>query len=270
MTPPPTPYLTLVVPAYKEEKTISGTLLKLDKVLKNMGLSYEIICVVDGVMDKTYEKAKKVSSPNIHVLSYQINRGKGHAVRFGMARAKGNIIGFIDANGINPDSLPMLYQHFIWYSADIVVGSKRHPASKVVYPIVRKVLSRISQIVIKLLLNINVTDTQVGIKLFKRDVIKSILPRVLVKDWAFDVELLAVAHYLGFKKIYEAPVELELSAKKETSAVISKGLVRAILLAFKDTLAVFYRLKIKHYYDDSNSDNWRRNPDLEFWQPKYF
>ncbi|MBI2008414.1 glycosyltransferase [Candidatus Amesbacteria bacterium] len=262
------PYLTLVVPAYKEEKTITRTLSKLDQVLKNMGLPYEIICVVDGVIDKTYAKAKQVSSPLIRVLSYQVNRGKGHAVRYGMARAKGDIIGFIDANGINPKSLPMLYQHFIWYNADVIVGSKRHPASKVVYPIVRKILSKISQIVIKLLLNINVTDTQVGIKLFKRDVIKSVLPRILVKDWAFDVELLAVAYHIGFNKIYEAPVELELSAKKETSAVISKGLFRAILFAFKDTLAVFYRLKIMHYYDDSHSDHWRRNPDLEFWQPR--
>ena len=259
--------ISIVVPAFCEERTIVKTLTNLDKVLSNTNHSYEIICVVDGNVDKTYEKAKRLSLHHLRVLSYETNRGKGHAVRYGMARARNQIVGFIDANGINPNSLNMLLQHFYWYNADIMIGSKRHPASKVTYPFVRRVLSLGSQLIIRLLLNINVKDTQVGIKLFRRQVLETILPRLLVKDWAFDVEVLAVAYHLGFKRIYEAPVELELSTSKDTSRVMSKGFIRVVLHAFWDTLAIFYRLKINRYYDNSKSDLWRRNPDLEFWQP---
>ncbi len=264
----PTPYLTLVVPAYKQKKTITRHLLKLDKVLKDMGLPYEIICVVDGMMDRTYAKAKKISSPHIRVFSYEVNRGKGHAVRFGLARAKGQVTGFIDANGIKPQSVQMIYQHHLWYNSDIIIGSKRHPVSKVKYPLQRRIVSWFYQKFVKLLFGLDVKDTQVGLKLFKREVLAKVLPRLLIKEFAFDIEILAVANYLGFKKIYEAPVELELSAQKEISSIYSQGFWRTVLMMLKDSLAVFYRLRILHYYDDSNSDNWRRSPDLEFWQPK--
>lgn len=261
------PYLSIIVPAYKEEKTISSTLLKLDRVLKSMRFPYEIICVVDGIVDKTYERAKKVSAPNIRVLSYQVNRGKGHSVRYGLARAKGLVTGFMDANGINPQSVQMVYQHHLWYNSDIIVGSKRHPVSKVKYTFQRRVISWIYQKLVKLLFGLDIKDTQVGLKLFKREVLVKVLPRLLVKEFAFDIEILAVANYLGFKKIYEAPVELELSAQKEISSIYSQGFWRTVLMMLKDSLAVFYRMKVMRYYDDSNSDNWRRNPDLEFWQP---
>jgi hypothetical protein len=102
---------------------------------------------------------------------------------------------------------------------------------------------------IRMLFDLEVRDTQVGAKLFKKAVIKEILPLLLVKDWAFDIELLAVAYRRGYKSIYESPVELELSTSIETSAVFSKGFVRTSLKMLWDTLAVFYRLKIQHYYD---------------------
>lgn len=260
--------LSLIVPAYKEENTIVGTLTRLDRILQSLNISYEIICVVDGVLDQTYARAVKINSPHLQVLSYKKNRGKGHAVRFGMARAKGNIIGFMDANGINPQSVQMLYQHHLWYDSDVIIGSKRHPVSKVKYSSQRRLVSWVYQKLVKILFDLDVKDTQVGLKLFKRQVLEKVLPRLLVKEFAFDIEILAVANYLGFQKIYEAPVELALSAQKEISSIYSRGFWRTVAMMLKDTLAVFYRLRILHYYDDSKSDLWRRNPDLEFWQPK--
>lgn len=241
--------LSIVVPAYKEERTIVSTVNGIDAVLATLNVDYEIICVVDGRVDRTYENVSKIKNAHLRVLSYDKNLGKGHAVRFGMEQAKGDIVGFVDANGINPRSIPMLLQHFNWYKADIIVGSKRHPVSKVHYPWLRRILSWGYQMLIRVLFDLEIRDTQVGAKLFKKSVITKVLPLLLVKDFAFDIELLAVAKRKGFKNIYESPIELELSANKDTSTIFSKGFIRNVIRMMWDTLAVFYRLKIMHYYD---------------------
>lgn len=256
--------LSIAIPCYKEEKIIASTVENLTSVLKDTGLEYEIICVIDGMLDNTYSIVKKLKIPHLRIYAYEKNHGKGYAVRYGMARAKGDVIGFMDANGINPASLNMLLQHFYWYNADIIIGSKRHPASKVDYPPLRRLMSFMSQMASRLLFDIQIRDTQVGIKLFKREVLVRTLPRLVVTDWAFDIEMLAVPHYLGYTNIFESPIELEGSISKETSAVVSKGLFKNMIRAALDASAVFCRLRILHFYDDSNSKHWHKNPDLEF------
>src|SRR4030042_2438859 len=197
---PDTKLLSVIIPSYKAEEFIGKTLQKVKKVVDQTRYYYEIICVVDGKVDKTYERAKEVEKrfpDKIRVVGYSNNLGKGHAVRFGMARAKGDTIGFMDAGlELNPNSISMLLEHFQWYNADIIIGSKRHPASKVIYPWERKFISFIYQILVRILFGLNVRDTQVGIKFFRRQVLEQVLPRVLVKAYAFDIELLAVANYL--------------------------------------------------------------------------
>ena len=182
--------------------------------------------------------------------------GKGHAVRFGMAKAKGEIVAFMDVGlDINPNALSMLLEHFEWYNADIIVGSKRHPASKVEYPWQRRVLSFGYQVLVRVLFGLRVRDTQVGIKFFRREVLEKTLPRLLVKEFAFDVEMLSVANYLGFTRIFEAPVETKTDFKV-ASTIISKGFIKTVWGVFIDTMAVFYRLRILHYYDSKNRKNW--------------
>lgn len=251
-------FVSVIIPAYRAEKFIQETLLEVKRVLDQIRHKYEIICVVDGQEDDTMKRAEAVSKtyPEIRVVGYLTNLGKGHAVRFGMARAKGDIIGFIDAGmDINPNGISMLLEHFEWYDADIIVGSKRHPASKLEYPLKRKILSFGYQMGVRALFGLRVKDTQVGIKFFKREVLEKVLPRLLVKAWVFDVEILAVAYYLGFTKIYEAPVELNLEFGG-ISVVTSKKLIKTIFGFVVETLAIFYRLKILHYYDDKNKKNW--------------
>jgi glycosyltransferase involved in cell wall biosynthesis len=251
-------FLSVVIPAYKAEKVIAQTLIEVKEVLDQIRHKYEIICVVDGQVDNTMKEAKLVAKkfPQIRVLGYLSNLGKGHAVRFGMAKAKGDIIGFIDSGlDINPNSISMLLEHFEWYGADVIIGSKRHPASKVIYPWQRKVLSFGYQMGVKLLFGMNIKDTQVGIKFFRREVLEKTLPRLLVKRWVFDVEILAVSYYLGFTRIFEAPVELDIEFGG-ASDVTSRKFIRTVFGFVIDTLAVFYRLKILHYYDDSNKKNW--------------
>lgn len=252
--------LSIVIPAYKAEKFIQKDLIHIKDVLDQIRYQYEIICVVDGQLDKTFEKAQKMAKKHpdkIKVIGYLTNLGKGHAVRYGMAESKGDIIGFVDAGlEINPNGISMLLEHFEWYKADVIVGSKRHPASKVVYPWQRRILSFGYQMVVRVLFGLKIRDTQTGMKFFRREVLEKTLPRLLVKRFAFDVEMLSVASYLGFKRIYEAPVEIKMKFEGGVSTIVSKGFMRTVLNMFTDTLAVFYRLRLLRYYDTKNKKNW--------------
>jgi glycosyltransferase involved in cell wall biosynthesis len=239
--------LSVVVPAYKHEKTIKKDLENIDSTLREglpANVDYEIICVVDGFLDKTYQNAKKVKSGKVKVIGYENNQGKGHAVRIGMKHAKGDLISFLDAGmDISPKGVMMLLAHMDWYNADIVVGSKRHPVSMVNYPFLRRILSTGYHIVVKIFFGLPLTDTQSGLKIFKRKVVVKILPKLLVKRYAMDIEMLAVAKHMGFNRIFEAPIEVKFD--KRTSRVEWDTLFKM----FWDTMAVFYRLKILHYYD---------------------
>ena len=256
--------ISVIIPAFKQEKTIQKDLLRIKDVLDQLRYDYEMIVVVDGTYDKTYENAKKAKSSKITVFGYENNHGKGFAIRYGMVRAKGAIVGFIDSGmDLNPNGLSILLEEFEWKNADIVIGSKRHSDSLVNYPFTRKVISFCSQIFIKVLFGLDVRDTQVGMKFFKREVLERVLPRLLVKRFAFDVEMLAVANYLGFRRIYEAPVDIRLHFGG-TSTITSQKFLRTVLGMLIDTLAIFYRLKILNYYSDKNKRKWKYDPELQF------
>lgn len=254
--------LSLIVPVYRQEKVIARNLQSILTELEKLASSYELIAVIDGRVDRSMEEAKKVQSPHLSVVGYATNHGKGYAVRFGMAKSRGDIIGFLDAGGdIKEEGLSMMLEHFRWYNADIIIGSKRHPASKVLYPWSRKVLSWGYQLIVRILFGLNIRDSQVGLKLYRRIVLEDVLPRLLVKEFAFDIEILAVAHRLGYTRIYEAPVELTLEG---ASSITSQSFWRVVWNVLWETLAVFYRLRIHHYYDNVNSRKWRFDPELNF------
>ncbi len=240
-------YLSLVVPAYKQEKTIVKDIINLDSILSSFDFKYEIIVVVDGFFDNTFDKAKSVKKNTVKVFGYEINKGKGFAIKYGIEKAEGDIIGFIDAGmDIDPSEISIMLDIFDWNKADIVVGSKLHPDSKVNYPFARKILSWGYRTVTHILFGFSVRDTQVGFKIYRKKVAKDVFKRILVKRFAFDVEALAVAYQLGYKKIYESPIKLDFSGYSSVSIL---NFWRIILRMLWDTAAVFYRLKILHYYE---------------------
>lgn len=259
-------HISVIVPCYKQEQTIVRDLKRIKDVLDKLRYPAELICVVDGKIDKTYDRALKFAKQheNVKVIGYDTNRGKGYAIRFGMAESRGELIAFIDAGmDINPNGLSMLLEHFEWYDADIIVGSKRHPVSKVDYPWQRRILSMGYQFLVWLLFGLKIRDTQVGMKFFKRKVLEKVLPRLLVKRFAFDVEMLAVANHLGFRRIFEAPIDVTLHFGG-TSTITNQKFLRTVLAMLLDTLAVFYRLKILRFYSDKNKRKWRFDPELQF------
>lgn len=239
--------LSLVVPAYKQEKTIIKDLRNLNKALSFLPFNHEIIVVVDGFRDKTLENAKTARSKDIKVYGYEDNKGKGFALKYGVKEAKGDIIGFIDAGmDLDPSEISIMLDIMDWNNADIVLGSKLHPESKVNYPLSRRILSWGYRTFTRLLFGFKVKDTQVGLKFFKKKVAKDVFSKIIVKKFAFDIEVLAVAYKLGYTKIYEAPIKLNF---KGVSSITSTSFWNVVFWMLVDTVAVFYRLKIIRYYD---------------------
>lgn len=253
-------FLSVIVPIYKQEKTIKEDLRNIDNTLQKIRYDYEIIAVVDGKKeDKSFKIIKKNHKPHIKVFGYQKNHGKGYALRYGMARSSGDYVAFIDSGmEIDPNGISMVLEHMEWYNADIIVASKRHPASSVNYPLDRKIISFGAQIFARVFLGINVRDTQAGLKIFRRSVLEKVLPRLLVKRYAFDLEILSVANHLGFSHIYEAPIKLTYTFEGLTHASGFNTIYKCLL----DALAIFYRLRILHYYDDNNKRKWIYDKDL--------
>jgi glycosyltransferase involved in cell wall biosynthesis len=254
---------SLIIPAYKQEKTIKQDIMEVINVLVPTAVDFEIIVVVDGYLDATLDEAKKVKDKRVHVVGYPTNHGKGYAVRYGFSHASGDVIGFKDSGlDLKAVALPLMLAQFEFQDADIVIGSKRHPESKVKYPTARKILSFVYQKFTKLLFGLDIRDTQVGLKIYKRKVLEDVLPRLLVKQFAFDIEMLAVSYHLGYRKIYEAPVQIDLFSSK--SSIVTSKILRIIINMLRDTFAVFYRLHILRYYEDSSKRKWRFDPELNF------
>ncbi len=236
--------LSIIIPAYKEEKNIYKTIDDILKAHDILDYEYEVIIVVDGSPDKTAAEAKCHHSKRVCVYEYKQNHGKGYALKYGVDKAHGEIITFVDAGGdFDPKQFDKCVRLMEIFDADFVIGSKRHPASKVNYPPLRRIYSWCYQKMIRVLFGINVTDTQTGLKFLKRNVAKDVMPRLVVKRYAFDLEMLVIAHQLGYNRIFEAPVEMKFNNEGVGAATFP-----TIWKMFIDTWAIFYRARILHYY----------------------
>jgi len=231
--------LSFIVPAYNEENFIEGTLGIIDTIVMNKNLSYEIVVVNDGSVDNTLINAKEYAGKNGHVkiISYNKNLGKGHAVKTGFMNAKGNVVFFTDSDmEIDLNKIPEYIDAL--NKADIVIASKKHKNSHVTVPLSRRIQSELFNMLARVFTGIPLKDTQSGLKAMKKSAFVDILPRLAVKRYAFDVELLAVANLYGLKVI-ELPVNIKLDAKFKPSEMWHM---------FLDLLGITYRLRIIHWY----------------------
>ena len=147
--------------------------------------------------------------PQLIIGSNQQNFGKGRALKKAFKYASGDLIVWLDADlDLHPYQIKILYDIMVLNDADIVIGSKMHPNSKVNYPLTRKIISLGYYCIIRILFNLPCHDTQTGLTLFKRKVMEEVFLRISVKQFAFDLEVLVNAHHLGFKLV-EAPIILE-------------------------------------------------------------
>jgi glycosyltransferase involved in cell wall biosynthesis len=235
--------ISFIIPAYNEGSHIVDTLGAIDAVIHNKNLPYEIVVVDDGSVDRTYLNAVRYANKNGHVkvLSYPKNMGKGYAVKTGFLNANGNIVFFTDGD------MEIALKNISDYvkaleDGDIVIASKKHKNSHVQVPLSRKILSQCFNALVRLLTGIPLKDTQSGLKAMRKSAFTNIVPRLAVKRYAFDVELLAVANLYGLK-IVELPVNINLEAKFKP---------KEIWHMLIDLLGIAYRLRIIHWYQRSS------------------
>jgi glycosyltransferase involved in cell wall biosynthesis len=237
--------LSVLMPAYNEGPRLRANILAVDRIFKAMGRPYEIIVVDDGSGDWTFEEAKTAAKGKRHITvkRLEVNQGKGWALKEAFRLSSGDWVVFLDSDlDIDPAQLEVFFRIQHESTADVVIGSKRHPDSKLNYPAKRRIVSAGYFFLVKLLFQMPLRDTQTGLKLFRREVLKAVFPKVLVKRYAFDLELLVLAHHLGFE-IAESPVIVEYRGKFGHIGL------KAVFNIWWDTMAVFYRLRIKRYYD---------------------
>ncbi len=195
--------LSVIVPAYNEERRLPATLESVYEYLAAQGKDFEIIVVDDGSLDSTVAivEAYAAERPQVRLLSYTPNRGKGHAVRVGMLAAKGELIVFNDADGSSPISeLPKLI-NAIAGGADVAIGSRAKPdhdrtVKALVY---RKYLGNTFNSIVQCLLLPGLYDTQCGFKMFKRAVAHDVFSVAHLNGWAFDVEVLFISRLRGYR-----------------------------------------------------------------------
>ena len=241
--------LSVVMPVYNLADAIAANLAETGELFAAHGVRTELVPVDDGSTDGTAEVLRGFSGRTfggdcvvVRPVLCARNGGKGAALRAGFEASTGEYVMLLDGDlDIHPKQTPWFFDQMVDKKADIVVGSKRHRRSVVQYPWHRRLVSWIYFTLVRLTIGLPITDTQTGMKLFRRAVLGEALGRMLVKTYAFDLELLAIAHQRG-AKIAEAPVVIRFGNK---FGALRASTVKTMAL---DSLAVFYRLRVLRYY----------------------
>jgi glycosyltransferase involved in cell wall biosynthesis len=242
--------ISIIMPAFNEATGIEKNVLETVDTFTRFEKEFEIIIIDDGSNDGTWEKIKELAagSFNIKATRNMKNYGKGRALKKGFRFVTGDYVVFLDSDiDLHPVQISTFFDILKLDNVDIVIGSKRHPNSVLNYPWQRKVISSVYFFLIKLMFGLPIQDTQTGLKLFKYEVLKNVFPKVIVRAFAFDLEILAYAHKLGYK-IAEAPVRID--SRRQFSRIGFKEIFNTCW----DTLAIFYRLHFMRFYQKENEN----------------
>ncbi len=240
-------HLSVIMPVYNLASSVEANVRKTAELFAAHGVRAEIIPVDDGSADGTAAVLNEMSLLECDGVAVKpvfcpVNGGKGAALKAGFEASTGDLVMLLDGDlDILPEQTPWFFEVFESADADVVVGSKRHKDSQVQYPWHRRLVSWVYFTIVRIFVGLPITDTQTGMKLFRRKVLGEALDRMLVKTYAFDLELLAIAHQRG-AKIAEAPVVIRFGNK---FGALSANTIKVMAI---DSLAVFYRLKILRYY----------------------
>jgi dolichol-phosphate mannosyltransferase len=252
------PLLTLIVPTYNGAEYVVANVRRILATLETLGQPFEVLVVCDGGDDGTVERLASIADPRIQVLHYEQNHGKGYALCYGIGHARGQLVGWLDADlDVDAQAIVDGVRRFERAEIDAVVGSKRHRDSQVDYPVRRQLLSWGFQQLVRLLVQVNVRDTQVGAKVFRREMLEVVVPLLLIKRHAFDLEVLAVGAQFGFDRIEEMPVRLDY---RFTGTSVDRQAVQQMLL---DTIAIAYRIHLRHWYVRRFSAHQRERTDAQ-------
>lgn len=201
-----TPHLSIIIPAYNEEKRIGKTLLSVKDYLRRQNYEYEIFVVNDGSKDRTAEVVNSFQKtiPGLRLIDNPENHGKGWVVRQGMLKSQARFRVFMDAdNSATIDLIekawPLLREGY-----NLVIGtrdSRDHKEAEqvVMQPLFKRLLGDIGNLFIQVLAVHGIWDTQCGFKVFSAKAANEICSRCLMDRWGFDIEALALAKRMGFR-----------------------------------------------------------------------
>ena len=233
--------LSIVIPAYKESAKVEGDIEAAAAFLRDNAITGEIIVVDDGSPDGTAERAAAMCAdhPNLTVLAYRPNRGKGHAVRHGILRARGRIVMFADSGLCVPYEIAKIGIAMIDMNmCDIAHGSRRMRGSIVVaQPLYRRLGSRAFKLFVHAFMGLPLyfSDTQCGFKFYRREVAHSLFEQAFTDGFMFDTEIIMRALRAGYR-ILEFPVLWSNDADSRFNPV------RHTLRLARDLIAMRYRL----------------------------
>lgn len=227
-------YISIIIPAYNEEKRLSRTLEKVDEYLKKQSFSYEIIVVSDGSKDKTSQVVKDLIPriQNLRLIDNKENHGKGYVVRQGMLDAKGEYRLFTDAdNSTSIDQIEKMLPEFE-KGFKVVIGSRDIKGAVIATPQswIRRRLGDIFNLIVQVISGLwGIWDTQCGFKGFTSKAAEDIFQKCKIDRWAFDVEILVISKKLGYK-IKEIPVTW---VNDPESKVKLKGMIKMLFEVFQ-------------------------------------
>lgn len=205
----PSPRWSVIIPAYNEAARLPTYLKEIQAYFEGRDESYEVIVVDDGSQDRTVDRVREVaagrSGVTVHALDR--NRGKGHAVRAGMARAAGGLRLMADADGATPIGEVARLEAAVAAGADLAVGSRVLEDPSVIRQVRvhRQLSGHVFNFLVRRLGVASVLDTQCGFKLFRGTVAAALFPHIVTDGFGFDVELLMLAERRGFR-VVEVPV----------------------------------------------------------------
>jgi glycosyltransferase involved in cell wall biosynthesis len=239
------PKLSVIMPAFNEGLQIFDNLIKVCHTLKKQ--NYEIIVVDDGSSDNTYAESKRAAKifKNIKPIQIKQNQGKGASLFLGFQKAQANLIAFLDADlEISPEHLIKLLSLMNKKKADVVAGVKDPIANR--FPLPRRIASALYKSTVNFLFGLNITDTQTGIKIFKRQVLEDAIPRLQVSRFAFDIELLVAASRFGYN-IIEYPVQVTYQRKGN----LGRMKLTHFTNSFIDTFTIYFRASFWRWLEPS-------------------
>ena len=229
--------LSVIVPAFDEAPHVRAHLARICAAMTALGRPFEVLLVDDGSRDATAAEADAaaLTDPRIRVLRHARNEGKGAALASGCGGARGGVLVFLDADlEIAPEQVGPLLARLEADGADVAVGSKYAPGASQRRPLHRVLLSRLYLVVTSVLFRLPIADTQTGLKLLRREIARAVVPAIRTRRWAWDIELLVLAHRLG-ARIVSGPVAVDFLERGTRIGW------RGFLASGVDTLATFVR-----------------------------
>ena len=201
------PLLSIVIPAYNEERRLPDSLDQIDAFVKAQDYGVEVIVVDNNSSDRTPDVARSVAAERPYVrLLHEPVQGKGAAVKTGMLDARGEYLFICDADLSMPIEEVSKFVPPALNGHDVAIASREAPgARRYDEPEYRHVMGRVFNFIVRVLALPKIQDSQCGFKAFRREIAHEVFPLQTIDGWGFDVEVLFIARSRGYKLI-EVPI----------------------------------------------------------------